>query len=66
MQTTSGISPTITDRRVRSLAIGSLTVCAVGAGINVSLYVTVLELQPVTGKMVAHTGDTKMVCAAMS
>lgn len=41
----------------------SLPFCAGGAGIDVRLYVAVLEFPLVTRKMFAHTGDTRVVCA---
>lgn len=48
------------------LAIVFFAFCAGSARINISPYVTVLELQSVTGKMFMYTSDTSVVCAAMS
>lgn len=54
-------TPTITYGPIWTLVIVSLVFCAGGARIDVSLYVTVLELPPVTGKVFAHTGDIRII-----
>lgn len=43
----------------------SLAFCAGGAGINVKLYIMVLKLPPVIGKMYPHTSNTRVGCAVM-
>lgn len=61
----SSASPTMTDGSVWALALVCLAFCAGDAEINLSLYVTVLELPLVSEKMFTYTGDTRVVCPVM-
>lgn len=58
--------PTLTNGPVSVVSIVSLVFCTGDARINLSLYVVVLELTPVTGKMFTHMNNIKGVCAIIS